>query len=280
MENKSTGSSTPMGAREQMIETHNRVIETLKSRKIELLTLVKEQREALRDTCHDLFGTLNFDEKYLTRKRNNNIFLMLILIVVATIEWPINRTGLLPLGLSNQGTNIIAAVFGIACSMLAWLSGHFLKRGQVEGNRTKIWFAILLTVAALIIFFVFANIRVQYLQGMGKHITVGKTMWTILSFAIYFVGFAASYRLESDVENTNQEKAYKTDMRKYLNTKKEIVRIDKKISYLEDKHGKNISKRAEEDEKVARKKSDRLDQEERFYRRQTERGAQNNTSVN
>src|SRR3989344_8380389 len=112
-----------------MKEARDMAITELKKRKIELVEFLSIQDNILRQICLQLFKAIYFDEKYLVKKRNSKIFLIFVLAVVAGFEWPVNRIGLLPMGLGDLGTEILAAVFGVACAFGAYYSGHFLKRG-------------------------------------------------------------------------------------------------------------------------------------------------------
>lgn len=247
---------------ELMKEARDMAIAELKKRKAELVEFLAIQENILRQICHKLFGTIYFDEKYLVKKRTEKIILFFVLAVIACVEWPINRTGMLPMGLSDTGTDIMAAFFGVACAVGAYYSGHFLKRGQAEKNSNKVWIGISITVAALVIFLTLANLRVQYLQEEDSGITVGVFMWTAMSFAVYFFGFAASYKTEGDIKNSEIERAYCTELKKYSNAKKDIKRIDLEISSITKEYSKKLIKQSTKDAEDAREEAHKKAEED------------------
>lgn len=220
-------------------ENQKNRINGLNLKRNRLLDTVTPIEQKLQRMSWELFNFLGIYKKSFWAK----VLPMIVFVLVATAEMPLNATAFEIFLRSQTETLIIAILFGAVIALTAHLSGFFLKRYVVTRKTSNLIAGMLIIILTIIGLYVSSELRVQYLSTMNSVSMTSQGIQFFMSFFIFSAGVVASYHFTTSVDNIEKEKAYFQSLRELKKINRQISRVEKDIDDVNKKAENSIKKR-------------------------------------
>ena len=216
-------------------------VKPLNRKKNDLIDELKDLNTFLERTSARLFKFVGIYEKGFLAMILPN----LILLLVATVEMPMNMTAFESLEMGQNETILIAILFGLTIATMAHFTGYFFKRYVVTKQPSHVIIAIFIFAMTTVGLYVSAELRGRYLATMHEDVIVPQFVWFFMSVFIFSAGVVSSYKFASSAKNEKEEKNYFQKLREFNRKKRQLSRLNNIIISVNKKSANEVKRLVE-----------------------------------